>query len=208
MSSKIPNWLVQRRPTAGIPGQLKSPAGQTLSVTIAPRLEEILLILHVPISAALDEPGGDLLLESITSRGLVRLRGQIEMLSEDLARFRMHGEPELIQRRDFVRVTALASVELDDFCGLTIEAQCINLSGGGMLVSTRHPFQEQDDLRLTISFGSNDAPVTVIGRVVRVEQERLGVQFLTITPKDRQRLIRFIFDRQRRALAVARGDAV
>ena len=77
MSPQALSWIALRRPTSGIPGQLTTGDGDALSVTIAPRGDQMLLVLHVDPGTTLDRPEDEMLLESITSRGLVRLRGRL-----------------------------------------------------------------------------------------------------------------------------------
>ena len=54
------------------------------------------------------------MLESGTSRGLVRIRGTAVRLEGDLVRFTVDGPPQIVQRRQFVRVIAPQPVTLDD----------------------------------------------------------------------------------------------
>jgi len=209
VSSQVPTWISLRRPTSGIPGQLTTADGDALSVTIAPRADEMLLVLQIDPGTTLDNPLEEMLLESITSRGLVRLRGTIERLSDDLARFRVFTEPELVQRREFVRVTAPQRVRLDDLCGVVVDAHAVNVSGGGMLVSAKQAFEPDADLNFSLTLDAGVPPVEGRGQVVRCSEDNmLGIVFAAISSLDRDRLIRFIFDRQRKALAFTRGDAV
>ncbi len=209
MSAPVPSWITLRRPTSGIPGQLRNGEGEALSVTIAPRGDEMVLVLHVDPGTTLDKPDDELLLESITSRGLVRLRGTIERIGEDLARFSVFTEPELIQRREFVRVTAPQRVRLDDLCGVIVNAHSLNVSGGGMLVTARRAFEPDAELQFSLGLGAEEPPLQGVGQIVRCSQDNeLGFVFTQISPQDRDRLIGFVFDRQRRALAFTRGDAI
>ena len=119
----------------------------------------------------------------------------------------MFTEPELIQRREFVRVSVPRRVRLDDLWGVVVDAHSVNLSGGGMLVSALQAFELDAELRFCLALGAELPPVQGLGRVVRCsEDDKLGIVFTEISALDRERLIRFIFDRQRRALAfTARG---
>jgi hypothetical protein len=198
-----------RRPTSGIPGQLTTGEGDALSVTIAPRGDEMVLVLHVDPGTTLDKAEDEMLLESITSRGLIRLRGTIERISDDLARFSVFTEPELIQRREFVRVTAPQRVRLDDLCGVILNAHSVNVSGGGMLVSARRAFEPDAELHFSLGLGAELPPLHGIGQIVRCSQDNeFGIVFTEISAHDRERLISFVFDRQRKALAFTRGDAI
>lgn len=209
MSPQVPSWIALRRPTSGIPGQLTTGEGEALSVTIAPRGDELVLVLHVDPGTTLDKPEDEMLLESITSRGLVRLRGKIERISEDLARFSVFTEPELIQRREFVRVTAPQRVRLEDLCGVIVDAHSVNLSGGGMLVAARRAFERDAELHFSLGLGADLPPFQGLGQIVRCSQDNeFGIVFTKISAHDRERLIGFVFDRQRKVLAFTRGDTI
>lgn len=204
------NWMNSRRPTSGVPGQLTLPDGPSLGVSISMRGDDMLLVLLVNPGPLLDRNEGELVLESITSRGLVRLRGTVEHIEQDLVRFEPFDDPEVIQRREFVRVIAPQRVTLDDLAGLVVNTHSVNISGGGMLVSPSQPAPAiKTSLQFSLDLGPRQAPVTGIGTVVRAEEDdQLGIVFTEISDLDRDRLIRFIFDRQRRALAMTRGDSI
>jgi hypothetical protein len=209
MSRPVLSWIHSRRPTSGLPAQLTLSEGQTLGVSISMRDEEMLLVLLVNPGPLLDQAKGPMVLESITSRGLVRLRGSVERIDTDLVRFAPFGDPELIQRREFVRVLSPQRVTLDDLAGVVVDAHSVNLSGGGMLVSSQPAKIPLDTkLRFNVDLGPQHEPLVGVGRVVRSEDDQLGISFTQISDADRDRLIRFIFDRQRRALAITRGDSI
>lgn len=204
------NWMTSRRPTSGVPGQLTIPDGPSLGVSISMRGEDMLLVLLVNPGLLLDRHEGELVLESITSRGLVRLRGTVERVDQDLVRFQPFADPEVIQRREFVRIVAPQRVALDDLAGLVVDTHSVNISGGGMLVSPTQPAPAlETTLHFSLDLGPRQTPVIGIGKVVRsTGDDQLGIVFTDITDLDRDRLIRFIFDRQRRALALTRGDSI
>jgi hypothetical protein len=210
MTRRALSWIGSRGPTFGVPGQLTTGEGQTLSVSISTRGEEMLLALFVSPGSLLDGQEEELVLESITSRGLMRLRGSVERVEQDLVRFRPFADPDLIQRREFVRVTAPQRVTLDDLAGLVLDTRCVNVSGGGILVSSREPpLALETPLQFSLDLGRRQTPVVGTGKVARAaEDDQLGIFFTEISHFERDRLIRFIFDRQRRALAVTRGDAM
>ncbi len=205
------NWMGRRRPTSGLPGQLTVTEGRTMAVSISMRGDEMLLALLVNPGPLLDIEESQMVLESVTSRGLVRLRGSVDRVDQDLVRFRPLGDPELIQRREFVRVVAPQRVKLDDLTGLVVDTHSVNLSGGGMLISAKPPLPiaSETELQFSLDLGPKQTPVVGMAKVVRVEEDyQLGIVFTEISDVDRDRLIRFIFDRQRRALALTRGDLI
>ncbi len=205
------NWMGRRRPTSGLPGQLTVTEGRTMAVSISMRGDEMLLALLVNPGPLLDIEESQMELESVTSRGLVRLRGSVDRVDQDLVRFRPLGDPELIQRREFGRVVAPQRVKLDDLTGLVVDTHSVNLSGGGMLISAKPPLPiaSETELQFSLDLGPKQTPVVGMAKVVRVEEDdQLGIVFTEISDVDRDRLIRFIFDRQRRALALTRGDLI
>ncbi len=206
------NWMGRRRPGFGLPGQLTLAQGQSLEVSISIRGEEMLLVLLVNPGPLLDGQETEMVLESVTSRGLVRLRGSVQRVDQEFVRFQPRGDPELVQRREFVRVIAPQRVKLDDLAGLVLDTRAVNVSGGGMLIFSEPPRSIALDTKLqfSIDLGPKQTPVVGMAKVVRAEQDgQFGIVFTEISDVDRDdRLIRFIFDRQRRALALTRGDLI
>jgi hypothetical protein len=201
--------IAGRRPTSGIPAQLTTHDGNTLAVSVDERGDDMLLVLLVDPGALLDGPRGDMTLESMTQRGLVRLHGTAELVERDLVRFRISGQEELVQRREYVRVIAPQRVTLDDACGHVEDTNSVNISGGGMLLSGPPSLEFDEQVRFSIFLEERQKPVVGIGRVIRAARDnQRAVVFEHIDDHDRDRLIHFIFDRQRRALAVTRGDAL
>ncbi|MGO9971703.1 MAG: flagellar brake protein [Solirubrobacteraceae bacterium] len=210
MSSHRLSWIADRRRSSDVPAQLKTPEGQTLSVNISLRGDEMLLVLIASSDAQADRQREDVVLETVTSRGLVRLHGNLERVAQELVRFHPFGDPELIQRREFVRVKAAQRAKIDDLAGLVFDTHAINLSGGGMLITGKEPpFPVDSVVQFRLDLGPKQTPVDGMAKVVRTaEDDRIGVVFTEISDVDRDRLIRFIFDRQRRALAITRGDSI
>ena len=193
----------------GASGQLAVSDDLSLPVSFVEGGDDILLVLLADPGEALDRPAGGLVLEAGTSRGLVRMRGKAVRIDADLVRFTIDGQPQIVQRRQFVRVIAPQPVTLDDDDGWVSDTRSLNISGGGMLVSGPAALDLDREIHFAISLGEDVAPVTGLGRVVRAGSDRQrAIVFEQIRQGDRERLIHFIFDRQRAALAVTRGDTV
>jgi c-di-GMP-binding flagellar brake protein YcgR len=109
----------------------------------------------------------------------------------------------VVQRREFVRVDASQPVVLiGEEDGSVVSAHAIELSGGGMLLAGPTALTLEASVRFTLNLGPGHLPISGLGHVVRVEGGgRYAVAFDAITHSDRQRLIHFIFQRQRDALA-------
>ena len=82
----------------------------------------------------LDQAKEPMVLESITSRGLVRRRGSVDPIDSDLDRSAVR-RPGAHRATEFVRILSPQRVTLEDLAGLVVDTHSVNLSGGGMLVS-------------------------------------------------------------------------
>ena len=150
----------------------------------------------------LDYPG--VMLEYTAVRGLYRRRGEgrFDVGGVDTVRFIPSAGAELIQRRGFARVevSVPVSVSVDDVTPpLLVES--IDLSGSGALL--RDP--EEGELEvgrmvwLEISISEDDEPIQARGTALRqLEDGSKGVHFDYIPDDHRDRLVRFLFERQRR----------
>jgi c-di-GMP-binding flagellar brake protein YcgR len=130
---------------------------------------------------------------------LVRFEGQAVLQERDLVRFEVGAEPEVTQRREFVRIPALQSVAVGDEGK---RAKAIDLSGGGMLLSGADKLELDSVVRFCLDLGPSTGAVEGLARVVRSDEAgRRALVFEQIDEDDRQRLIHFVFERQREALA-------
>ena len=144
-----------------------------------------------------------LVLEYVSVRGVVRFEGQAVLQERDLVRFEVSTAPEVTQRREFVRVPAVQNVVLDDGSGpVRIDGKAIDLSGGGMLLSGSDRLELDSVVRFRLSLGAGTPEIEGSARVVRADDEgRRALVFEQISQDERQRLIHFVFERQREALA-------
>jgi c-di-GMP-binding flagellar brake protein YcgR len=144
-----------------------------------------------------------LVLEYVSARGVVRFEGQAVLQERDLVRFEVSTAPEVTQRREFVRVPALQSVVVDDGATLVkVDGKAIDLSGGGMLLSGGDRLELDSVVRFRLNLGAGVREIEGLARVVRADDEgRRALVFEQISHDERQRLIHFVFERQREALA-------
>jgi c-di-GMP-binding flagellar brake protein YcgR len=100
-------------------------------------------------------------------------------------------------------VPALQSVILGDEVGsVRIDGKAIDLSGGGMLLGGGDRLELDSVVRFRLSLGAGTPDIEGRARVVRADDEgRRALVFEEIDPDERQRLIHFVFERQREALA-------
>ncbi|MGZ4310482.1 MAG: flagellar brake protein [Solirubrobacteraceae bacterium] len=189
-------------------GTLTTPAGEELPVRTFERGEEVALVVLIDLE---DERATDLLegaeLEYTSRRGLIKLQGEAVFEDRSLVRFRPHGNAEVLQRRDFVRVHTPHPVMVDTGEEGEWRVHTVDLSGGGMLLADGDKLAADQTIRFVISVGAGDAPVEGVARVVRVSNDgKRALMFEQIAEHDRQRLIRFVFDCMRAARARTRGD--
>ena len=200
-----PTGKVIRLNVGGKEGSLTTPFGSRIPVRVFERGGDFLMLVLVlddgeELSHEALEP---LVLEYVSARGVVRFEGQAVLQERDLVRFEVSSAPEVTQRREFVRVPAVQSVVLGDDAGsATLDGKAIDLSGGGMLLSGSDRLELDSVVRFRLSLGAGLRDIEGRARVVRADDEgRRALVFEQIDADDRQRLIHFVFERQRAALA-------
>lgn len=203
-----PTDNVVRLNVGGKEGKLTTSVGGRIPVRVYERSGDYLMLVLMldagdELSRDVVEP---LLLEYVSPRGLVRFHGQAVIQERDLVRFDVSAAPEVTQRREFVRVPSAQPVEVaKDSRGSGIDqinAHAIDISGGGMLLSGADQLPLGAHVRFTLNVGGGSKPIEGNAQVVRAGDEgRRALVFEQISRADRQRLIHFVFERQREALA-------
>ena len=195
--------------------RLRTPSGEQWPVRVAgPEGEDLMLVLLVEPEKPEDEtarnlgrdPAEPVTLEFTSDYGVARFGGEVVLEESDLVRFRIHDAPEVVQRREFVRVRSPQPVVLAVTGSGTIgSAYAVDVSGGGMLLSGAETLMLGDNIRFRLHLDADAPPIKGRGRVVRVgEGGQRALAFEQISQQDRERLIHFIFDRQREARARTR----
>jgi hypothetical protein len=204
-SQPEPTDNVVRLHVGGKEGKLTTPVGDRIPVRVYERGGDYLMLVLMldagdELSQDVVEP---LLLEYVSPRGLVRFHGQGFLQERDLVRFDVSAAPEVTQRREFVRVPSAQKVKVaKDSGGESIGAHAIDISGGGMLVSGADSLPLGAHVRFSLNLGAGSAPIEGQAQVVRAGDEgKRALVFDKISRSDRQRLIHFVFERQREALA-------
>ena len=194
----------------GYEGKLTTPVGERVPVRVVERADHtLMLVVLLAVDEGLKpEPIEPMLLEYTSAHGLVRLRGEAVLEERDLLRFTAAEEPEIVQRREFVRVEDVQPVVVEAGGPRdAVKTHAIDVSGGGMLLSGAERLELDAQIRFRLEL-EGELPIEGRARVVRADGgERRGVVFEEIDEADRQRLIRFVFDRQRAALARTRDQA-
>ncbi len=106
-----------------------------------------------------------------------------------------------IQKRNWVRLPYNTSVNyrMHDYKVDFSQATSLDISGGGILLQTKHPLDIND--LLDIEFCLENILIATVGKVVRcIEAEksyRIAIKFEKIMEKDRDKIVGFIFRKQR-----------
>ena len=187
----------------GKSGRLRASGAGEVPVRVFERGTDVLMLVTLlsADSGVAPEPLEPALLEYSSAQGLVRLHGEAELEQRDLIRFRPAEPPEVLQRREFVRIDSPQPVTVDG----AVRTHAVDISGGGMLLRGLEHLREGQRVRFSLELGASEPPIQGGARVVRAGREgQRGLVFDAITPKERQRLIHFIFEKQRLARARTR----
>jgi hypothetical protein len=194
----------------GPTGLLIASDGTAVEVAITERKEDILLAILGEVGTFFDNPLEGLALESAAESGVIRTEGTGQRVDDMLVRFFVADTADVVQRRQFVRVVAPQRVVIEDAESeeLLADTIAVNISGGGALLKVKKPIENEKHVHFELFLDEEEPPVTGQARVIRATQEsQQAIVFEAISRVDRERLIHFIFERQRRALAVTRGDS-
>jgi PilZ domain len=199
-----PTGQVIRLNVGGTEGKLTTPVGSHIPVRVFERGDLLMLVLMLDDDGELAQDALEPLeLEYVSARGVVRFRGHAVLQERDLVRFEVEAAPEVIQRREFVRVPSLQDVVVGaEMSATKINAKAIDLSGGGMLLSRGAGLELDSVVRFRLQLGGDAGEIDGRARVVRSDHEgRRALVFEEISQTDRERLIHFVFARQREALS-------
>jgi len=130
-----------------------------------------------------------------------------------LLQLRLLGDWEKTQERMFVRVPVHidAVVVPVQESGEELSAQTgliLNLSGGGFLLRSDHPFQIDDEVRISFRLGEDQIVAKAfVARFVPTDAgQDYGFAFLDIPEAMRKVVIQFVFGRQIELAGIARED--
>jgi len=147
-------------------------------------------------------------LEFTNLRGVCRVPGTAEAAGDPGAlRVTTTGAVELIQRRDYYRVEAFVPVTYEPYGpdGHIVTANTLDVSGGGFRIAAAEGLRLWDMLRFTLELGEGEDPVQAIAQAVReAGEDEFGMRFVEILERERQRLVRWVFARERAARQIAR----
>lgn len=194
-------------------GQLQSYTSQVVEI-LDDEFIDVLIPIHKKRDVYLKQ---DAMLKVIVTKGEAvyefkavlheKLFGRIPLL-----RLKVLAEINKIQRRDYYRLKVLKDIEarlVEDFkekkFGETFKGNLHDISAGGLNFSTRKELQENDMLELTLNL--NDKKLVVYGIVLRrtltnnyKASYAYGVKFEKITEAERNEIVKYIFEEQRRLI--------
>jgi hypothetical protein len=191
-----------RLPYVGaLPATVERSSGTTLTVALA-----------VPDNRIHRLDGAEVAVEATSARGIQRFGGRLVLRGRaDVFDIEVGSDMERIQRREWARVGTVVPVrvELVGEPGVQVgsgETQTLNLSGGGVLIHDPWHLPLGVDARLELTIETGLPPVRALARVVRdAGTERKGLRFDDIESQDSERLMRYVRERERAELRMARG---
>lgn len=117
--------------------------------------------------------------------------------------------PRAPQRRDEVRIDLVRPVAVipDGFKVGWLNGFTRNVSAGGVLIAGADALEAGDRLRLRFELDDEDDLIDLLARVVRADDTwgLRGLRLEQLTDRERERIVRFVFARQRRALTLLRS---
>jgi hypothetical protein len=195
---------VNRLPQKGQQVWVIAPTGASISAR-AHHVDDDATTLEFLVSqgdAAGELANGSVALQYVTRRGICRIDG-VAHRTKDAGSIRVdhRGKVELIQRREFVRIDAMIPVSYLPFGvgGGSTETTSINVSGGGFMISGREGLRMDDECTFTLHLDGEreSGPLECDGQVVRDTSGGLGISITVIDEEERERLIRWVFARER-----------
>jgi hypothetical protein len=183
----------------GLPATVESISGSSVK-----------LVLAVPDDRVKRLGGEEVAIEKTTARGVQRFTGLLTVggAKGELLTITVEGDAERVQRRNFVRVDAVVPIKIISLeKGVTAgETTTLNVSGSGVLVKDKWRLPLGVDVRLEITLEQDAEPIRALGRVVRFSAEdEKGIRIEDMSRSDEDRLIKFIRERERAELRLARG---
>ncbi|GEK57916.1 hypothetical protein CHL76_05905 [Marinococcus halophilus] len=150
--------------------------------------------------------GEDSAVYSFRSTVLSRLKGQIPAL---IIKRPEKKEWQRVQRRNYVRVDTSVNAAVHG-SSRPFTTVTVNVSGGGcmLIVPPKAKLMEEEHVQITLAFPMEDGSMqylqcsAAVRRVLEKEErrpKRASMEFLEITEKERQAVIRYCFERQRAA---------
>jgi c-di-GMP-binding flagellar brake protein YcgR len=142
-------------------------------------------------------------LEFVTDDGMWRQLGTLSLRAAEQGetlRFVHTGGTQLLQRRAHVRTDLIAMMIFTPDGGTPLRGMTLNISGGGALVRGLAGVEVGADVGFDLRLDLLPARIQGRCRVVRLTPDGMhGVQFTEIDEGDRDKLVRFAYQREKAA---------
>ncbi len=166
--------------------------------------------LTVPDTRVNRLDGSEVSVECTSARGIQRFAGSLVLRGRsDVFDIVLGGDCERIQRREWARVGTVVPIRvvpIDEPDVAAGETSTLNVSGGGVLIRDLWRLPMGIDTRVEILIDPTQPPIRALARVVRdAGPEQKGLRFDDIEPQDSERLMRYVRERERAELRMARG---
>ena len=179
-----------------LPATIEKADSATVTVALAVKDERVSRLV-----------GHEIAVEITSGRGIHRYTGTLKGERSGVLTIGLSGDIERIQRREFVRVAAHLDVTIqgvdEDVGG---ETTTLDVSGSGMRIADKFNLPLGIDVRIELQM-PDGPPLSALGRVVRVgsDVDQKGIRFDSVSRADEDRLMRYIRDREVKALRASRG---
>jgi hypothetical protein len=139
--------------------------------------------------------GTQVVIDVATQRGLLHCDARVAGIrGGDVLDLEVAGDGAVIQRRSYARVDAVLEVTVEP----GMPAVAVNISGSGAVLSRLDGLKPGEPVELSLKLNPYAPPILIGGRVVRECDERLcAVHFERVAEADRERIVQFVFERQR-----------
>ena len=153
------------------------------------------VLLVRPLRSLEDVVGSRVGVDLTTARGLLHVEARVAGLRDgEVLDLEVAGGREVVQRRAFARVDAVLEIGVAP----GIAASAVNISGSGALVSCLEGLSTGDVVDLSLRLAPHEPPIAIGGRIVRECDGHLrAVHFERVAEADRERIVQFVFERQR-----------
>jgi hypothetical protein len=158
------------------------------------------VLLARPLQSLESILGEDVEIHITTGRGVLRLDARIAAVSaSERMELEVHHRHQLQQRRSFARVNTFLEVVVTPPDGeKEISAAVVNISAAGAVISDLTGLSPGDAIELSVTLAAQDPPIQIGASVVRqVEKLLTAVHFERVRESDRERIVRFVLERQR-----------
>lgn len=165
------------------------------------------LLLVRPLHALDGVVGTHVGIDVTTARGLMHVDARVTGVRDgELLDLEVDGDRELIQRREYARVDAVVEVCVAPAGARgSRPAVAVNISGSGAVLARLDDPAPGEQVDMWLALAPAAPPMRISGRVVReTEGELRAVRFEHVTQADRERIVHFVFERQRLELARTR----